>query len=105
MKIGDLRHRVTFQEEVEQPDGYKGHTVTWSDVIEVWAAVEPLSGGEYFKAHQIEGKVTHRIRIRYNPSVTTKMRIEHRSRHFEIKSILDLKERREVMEILAEEIL
>ena len=103
MKIGDLRHRITFQKPVKTPDGYKGHTVTWQDVFTVWASVEPLSGREYFYAHQIKAEVSHRVRIRYNEKVTTEMRIKHRDRILTIESIIDMKERREVQEILAKE--
>ena len=103
MKIGDLRHRITFQKPVKTPDGYKGHTVTWQDVLTVWASVDPLSGREYFYAHQVKAEVTHRVRIRYNEKVTAEMRIIHRSRILLIESIIDLKERREFQEILARE--
>ena len=103
MKIGELRHRITFEKEVKVPDGYKGFVVTWQAVCVVWASVEPLSGREYFYAHQVKAEVTHRIRIRYNEKVTTEMRIKHRDRYLEIESIIDLKERREFQEILARE--
>ena len=101
--IGDLRHRITFQKPVKVPDGYKGHAVTWQDVITVWASMDPLSGREYFYAHQIKAEVTHRIRIRYNEKVTTEMRIKHKDRYLMIEAIVDLKERREIQEILAKE--
>ena len=103
MKIGDLRYRITFEKPVKVPDGHKGFTVTWQAVCVIWASVEPLSGREYFYAHQIKAEVSHRIRIRYNEKVTTEMRIKHRDRYLEIESIIDLKERREVQEILAKE--
>ena len=103
MKIGDLRHRITFQKPVKVPDGYKGHTVTWQDVFTVWASVEPLSGREYFYAHQIKAEVSHRVKIRYNENITTEMRIKHKDRILMIESIIDLKERRGFQEILARE--
>lgn len=103
MKIGDLRHRITFEKEVKVPDGYKGFKVTWQGVVTVWASVEPLSGREYFYGHQIKAEVSHRIKIRYNEKINTEMRIEHRGRILKIESIIDLKERHEVHEILAKE--
>ena len=101
--IGNLRHRITFEKPVKVADGYKGHTVTWQDVITVWASVDPLSGREYFYAHQIKAEVSHRVRIRYNEKVSTEMRIKHKDRYLMIESIIDLKERREIQEILAKE--
>lgn len=103
IEIGAMRHRITFQKPIETPDGHKGHTVQWQDVITVWASVEPLSGREYFYAHQVQAEVTHRVKTRYRTDITTKMRIKHRDRVLEIESIIDLKERREVLEILCKE--
>jgi len=103
MKIGDLRHRIIFQQPVKTPDGYKGHTVTWQDLFTVWGSVEPLSGREYFYAHQIKAEVTHRVRTRYNEKVTTEMRIKHKGRILAIESVIDLEEKREIQETLARE--
>ncbi len=101
--IGELRHRITFQQPLETPDGHKGHTVSWHDVVTVWASVEPLSGREYFSSHQISAAVTHRVKIRYREGLIETMRIKHRERVLAIESILDLKERREILEILCSE--
>lgn len=103
IEIGDMRHRITFQQPIKTPDGHKGHTVQWQDMVTVWASVEPLSGREYFYSHQIKVELTHRVKTRYRTDITTKMRIKHRDRVLEIESIIDLKERREVLEILCKE--
>ena len=102
-KIAAMRHRITFQDSMKTPDGHKGHTVAWTNFVTVWASVEPLSGREYFYSHQIKAEVTHRIKIRYREDITTKMRIKHRDRVLAIESILDLKERRQILEILCRE--
>ncbi|MBA7647338.1 hypothetical protein ES703_55110 [subsurface metagenome] len=103
MKTGDMRHRITFQQPIEKPDEHKGHTVEWANVVTAWASVEPLSGREYFYSHQIKAEVTHRVKTRYREDITIKMRIKHRDRVLEIESIIDLKERREELEILCRE--
>lgn len=102
-RIGDMRHRVTFQQSIKTPDGYKGFTVGWQDVVTVWASVEPLTGREYFYSHQIKAEVTHRVKIRYRTDITTKMRIKHRNRVLGIESIIDLKERCKMLEIFCKE--
>jgi len=104
MKIGDLRHRISFEEEVKTPDGYLGSTVTWRSVTTVWASVEPLSGREYFYGQQISSEISHRIRIRYNETVDAEMRINFGGRYMQIASILDIKERHQFQEILAQEV-
>lgn len=103
LTIGEMRHRITFQQEVKTSDGHKGFTVGWQDLVSVWASVEPLSGREYFYSHQIKAELSHRVRIRYRADITVKMRIKHRGRVLGIESILDKKERREELEILCKE--
>ena len=103
IKIGDFRHRITFQESVKVPDGYKGFTITWQDVVVVWAQVDPLSGREYFYAHQIKDEISHRVRIRYRTDVNEEMRILHGERSFKIESMIDMGERREFLEIRCQE--
>ena len=70
IKIGDLRHRITFEKEVKVPDGYKGNVITWQPVCVVWASVEPLSSREKFYAHQTQAETTHRVKIRYREGLT-----------------------------------
>jgi len=103
LAIGEMRHRITFQRPIKTPDGHKGHTVSWQVLVTVWASIEPLSGREYFYSHQIKAEVTHRVKIRYREDITTKMRIKHGDRVLAIESILDLKERRQILEILCRE--
>ena len=103
MKIGDMRHRITFQREIKTPDGHKGFTMAWQDMIECWASVVPLTGREFFYSHQIKAEITHRVKIRYREDVTTKMRIKYEDRILEIESILDKKERHEELEIFCRE--
>jgi SPP1 family predicted phage head-tail adaptor len=103
MKIGDLRQRITLQQSVKTPDGHKGFTEQWQDLATMWAAVEPLTGREYFSAHQIKAEVTHRVKVRYRTDATTKMRFKLGDRALLIESIIDIKERREMLEILCRE--
>lgn len=103
MKIGDLRQRVTLQQSVKTPDGHKGFTEQWQDLASMWASVEPLTGREYFSAHQIQAEVTHRVKVRHRTDATVKMRFKHQDRNLYIESIIDIKERRETLEILCKE--
>jgi SPP1 family predicted phage head-tail adaptor len=89
MKIGQMRHRITFEKMVKVDDGYLGSTVTWHPVCVVWASVEALSGREYFYAGQIKAEVTHRVTIRYNSKISTEMRINHGGKILMIESIIE----------------
>ncbi len=103
MKIGDMKHRVTFQEEVKVPDGHKGFTVSWIYKVEVWGSVKPLSSRERFFSDQIKAEVTHKVRVRYLEGVTEAMRIKHRGRVLLIAGIIDIDEKQEELEITCAE--
>jgi len=104
ISIGDLRHRITFQECQKTPDGHGGFDVAgWSDVVTVWAGIEPISGREYFYAQQIKAEVTHKVRIRYRTGITEEMRIKYGERILEIEAVRDLNEQHKVIEIFCRE--
>lgn len=99
VKIGDLRHRITFQSENKTPDGYRGHTSTWNDVVTVWGKVEPVSGREYYYANQLKNAISHKITIRFRPDITAELRAVFEKRTMKIESIINLLEQERFMEI------
>lgn len=102
-ELNELRHRVVFQSRQETDDGYGGKTVSWQDVFEAWAKIEPVSASERFKAMGMNMKVSHRIYIRYRPEVSSKMRIKYGKRKFEIEGIIDIGEQKKYLELLCSE--
>lgn len=97
MRAGQLRHRVTIQRPTED---INGGATTWSDVETVWASIAPIAGREYFAAQQVQSDVTHRVRMRYGPTVTTKDRLTFGVRHFDIRTVLNRDERNRELELL-----
>jgi SPP1 family predicted phage head-tail adaptor len=73
--IGELKERVRIQSLTRNPDGGGGVSETWSDVVDVWAKIEPISSREIFYSHQIALEATHKITIRYRADVSTDWRI------------------------------
>jgi len=72
MRIGQLRHRVTFQrpgtdkDEFGQPiPGGSGFT----DVATVWAEVRPMGSNERLAAAQMQSGQTHVITTHYTPTL------------------------------------
>jgi len=92
VKIGDLRHRITFQKETKTPDGHHGHTSTWEEVVTVWAKIEPVSGREYYYSHQLKNAISHKITIRYRDGITEELRIVFEERIMKIESLINLEE-------------
>lgn len=102
--IGELRHRIQFQEAALVDDGYGGQVETWSEFETVWARVEPLSTRERMFAQKLEGNVTHKIKIRYLEGITTAMRISFKGRIFKILGPpINLDERGRWLELQCEE--
>ena len=103
MRAGTLRHKVIIQVGTEAQDGFGGVTLTWATFATVWAAIEPISGKEFFDSQQVNAEVTTRIRIRYLASVTPKMRVLHGARIYRIESTVDLNERTRELHLMCVE--
>lgn len=102
--IGELNRRIFFQQAgVETDDGYGGKVKTWVNCGEAWAKIEPLTGREYFFAHQIQAEVTHRVTIRFRQDVKEDMRISAGGRILEIESIVDLDEAHQFLQFFCRE--
>lgn len=104
MQIGTLRHRITLQSYTAAPDSYGDPIKAWSDLADVWAAVEPLTGREYFQAQQTHAEVTYRVRIRYRGDVVPTMRIAYTGKTLEILAVIDVGERRREMHLMCRDL-
>jgi len=104
MKAGSLRHRVTIQ-HLTITQGSAGEVIEgWSDVATVYAAVEPLSGREYWQAQQLAAETSIRVRIRYRTGLDTTMRVIYGTRTLEILSIVDPEERHAELQLMCREL-
>ena len=101
--IGNLNRRIFFQEAVTTDDGYGGKIKAWINRAEAWAKIEPLTGREYFFAHQIQAEVTHRVTTRFRKDVKEDMRISAGGRILEIESIIDLDEAHQFLQFYCTE--
>jgi SPP1 family predicted phage head-tail adaptor len=89
IKAGKLRHRVTIQRPGQTQDPVTGEVTNgWTDVVTVWASVEPLSVREFIASEAGQSEVSARITIRYRDGITAKMRILHRGQTYNIKGVL-----------------
>ena len=106
--VGKMRHRITFQSFSGAVDSFgdplQGDDSQWTDVATLWAAIDPVSGKEFYVVQQSQSEVTHKVRCRYLPGLTTAMRIKYDGRLFKIISILDWEERHESLLIMCKEL-
>lgn len=102
MTAGQLRERVTIQQESLTPDGGGGSTLAWADVATVWASVEPLSGRERMQAQQLESAVDYRVKIRHRADVTAGMRLVWGSAIMNIRAVYNEDRKRKYLTLDSE---
>ena len=84
IKAGKLRHRITIQAKGMTQDPVTGEMVEgWSDLVSVWASVEPLSTREFIAASAGQSEITARIVVRYRDGLDSTMRAIHRGKVYE----------------------
>jgi SPP1 family predicted phage head-tail adaptor len=76
---------------------------SWTTTATVFASISPISGREYFNASGERAEVTHRVVIRYGPSVAARDRIVYGSRVFDIKSVIDMEEKNRQLVLMCTE--
>lgn len=93
MRAGKLRHKIAIQQITVTQDANGDTTKTWATVKSPWANVIPVSGREYFDAKQHTSEISHIFELRYDPSITPKMRAVYDSRYFDIEAVINEGER------------
>lgn len=89
MEAGKLRHLITIEAPTEAQDKYGEPVQGWTQVAEVWASREDLSGREWFAAQQVQADVTTRFRIRYRDGIRATMRVTSDGVTYNILSAAD----------------
>ena len=105
---GKMRHRISVQtyngDLDEHGDIRDDAAENWTTDRTVWAAIDPISGREFYAAEQSQSQVTHKIRCRYFPGLKTAQRLVYSGRIFEIASVIDWEDRHESYLIMAKEL-
>jgi len=103
--IGRFKDRITFQSESRASDGAGGAVLSWTDAGSAWARIEPIAAVEIARHRGQVAQVSHKITTARRSDIvpTAAWRIRFGSRYFNIRSIVDVGERREFWEIAADE--
>lgn len=108
MNAGELRDQVTFQALTQSADTFgAAGSESWANIATtpiVWAALETLSGREFFAAQRVAAEVTHRIRIRYRSDITPKHRVKSGSGIFDILAVFEVDRRIETHLLVKERV-
>lgn len=108
MKIGALRHRVSFETVAMSQDAYGGvHQDTTTPFVTLWGDVQDLSGRELYAAQELHSQITTKITVRFYPGIVPAMvarvSMDQRSRTFDILSVTDPDGRRVMLEVSCKE--
>ena len=102
---GRLDRRITLQRQVASgQDAYGAPQTSWEDVATVWAAVEPVSGREFWAQQQVQAEATIRLIIRYRADITAEMRAVMGARVFALVAPpIDWRDRHEFLQLMCSE--
>ena len=103
MDIGRTNKRVTFCTYAEESGKLRQTRQVLKEIMTVWASVEPTRGREYQEAQRVRPEMTYKGTTRYHKNVTQDMLIKFRERYFEIVSVINVRERNEMLEIICTE--
>ncbi|KKK83023.1 hypothetical protein LCGC14_2797540 [marine sediment metagenome] len=106
MRAGLLgRHRITIEQQDTGTANAGGEIIpTWSDyAVSVPVEILPQRGREFYQAQQVQAEITHLIRIRYLPGVTSKMRAIFGTRTLHILDVRNVDERSREMLLMCKE--
>ena len=107
MISGSLRHKLCLMRQTEVLNTYGEREDLWTQTATVRGSIEPIRGREFFAASGEHAEVTHRVRYRRSRRVECarpRDRFEHQGRVFEIKSIINNMNGRDVEAMCVEEL-
>jgi SPP1 family predicted phage head-tail adaptor len=100
---GSMRERVTILAPSESKNAFGESSIEYVETDTVWASVMGMSAREVLQSMQANAIITHKIRIRFYPSITFQHRLLWRGRTLEIASVVE-RDVRTVHELLAREV-
>ena len=99
-----LNTRITIQQPARTTDVTGGASVSWGDLVSLWAEMRSLSrGDEKLFAGKIQAEAAMLFTIRARSDVTASMRILAKGKTYQIRRIDDVDGAGVILQILAEE--
>lgn len=103
-----MRHRITIQSQALVSDNAGGQIIVWSDLKTIWAKVDnqtnsiskAVSSEKEF-AEQLQNKNHYKITTRYQSYLSPLMQIIYDNKILNIKSINNVNEKNEFIQIYA----
>lgn len=90
---GELDNKITIQRVIESQDATGALKQTWVTYVELYAGIDPYGGGEKWADTNLVATNLHKLKMRYVPGVTTKMRVKFDNRTFDIQNVENVGEK------------
>lgn len=102
---GRLNRRVTFQAEVQTPDGGGGYVLAWSSFLTVWGGFQPERGREALAAGRLQSAASGVLTVRVSSdteTITTDHRVLIDGEPYQVRSIGQPDQSRKFYEMVVE---
>jgi head-tail adaptor len=94
---GELHHKVKIQRPIESQDATGALKQTWVTFIETYVGIDPFGGGEKWADANLASTNVFKMKLHYVKGITTKMRVSHDGRMFDIQNVENVEERDRVL--------
>jgi SPP1 family predicted phage head-tail adaptor len=102
LTAGMLNRKIDFQRQVTAPTASGGETVVWSSYATAWAHIKPMTGSEKIKFDRLGFEQMMKVVIRFRPDLTTLDKVVYRGNQYQIRSIVNIEEADQWLEIMME---
>ena len=85
MRAGQLNKRITIQSRTVTTAADGSQTEAWTDDATVWVQFMQATSREFMAAQQVNGNITHVLKMRYRSGVTASHRLKFETRILNIE--------------------
>ena len=103
--IGDLNDEIKIQNRaINAPVfGNVDFDIVFTDALDIFAAINTVSGKTFFDGISTEIDITHHIYIVFDATINTEKWVEYKNRRFDVLKFEDLDERQEFIKLTCAE--
>lgn len=93
MRSGTLNKSIIIESLTTTQDSFGDTIESWSEYKKARAAIKQISSKEYFGAQKTSVSAVMEFKIRYIPGIIESMRINYKSKYYDIESIDNINEK------------
>lgn len=102
--LAQLNRRIEIQSKqpTGETDAMGGIISDWVTVASPWCNLTPMTGREQYRADKLNATGMTRVIMRYRTDINESMKVLYRGTEYQIRSIIDIEERRQWLELMIE---